>query len=44
LFPNASVKVVLKISAEFTDGASGQVKRAVSENARSLGIKTPDWE
>lgn len=42
--PNASVKVVLEISAEFPDGASDQVKRAVSENARSLGIKTPDWE
>jgi len=27
-----------------SDGASDQVKRAVSENARSLGIKTPDWE
>lgn len=42
--PNASVKVVLEISAEFPDGVSDQVKRTVSENARSLGIQTPDWE
>ncbi len=42
--PNASVKVVLEISAEFPNGVSDQVKRTVSENARSLGIKTPDWE
>lgn len=42
--PNASVKVVLEIAAEFPDGASDQIKRAVSENARSLGIKTPEWE
>lgn len=42
--PNASVKVVLEISAEFPDGASDQVKRAVSENARSLKLKSGDWE
>jgi hypothetical protein len=42
--PNASVKVVLEVSAEFPDGATDTVKRAVSENARSLGLKTSDWE
>ncbi|MGD1210120.1 MAG: ATP-binding protein [Candidatus Acidiferrales bacterium] len=42
--PNASVKVVVEISAEFPDGAKDQVKRAVSENARSLGLKSADWE
>jgi uncharacterized protein len=42
--PNASVKVVLEISAEFPDGAKDTVKRAVSENARSLGFKSSDWE
>ncbi len=42
--PNASLKVVLEISAEFPDGASDLIKRAVSENARTLGIKPPDWE
>lgn len=42
--PNASVKVVVEISAEFPDGAKDVVKRAVSENARSLGLKSADWE
>jgi predicted AAA+ superfamily ATPase len=42
--PNASVKVVLEISAEFPDGAKETVKRAVSENAQSLGLKIADWE
>jgi len=42
--PNASVKVVVEVSAEFPDGTKEQVKRAVSENARSLGLKTADWE
>lgn len=42
--PNASVKVVLEISAEFPDGARDTIKRAVSENANSLGLKSADWE
>ena len=42
--PNATVKVVVEISAEFPDGAKDAVKRAVSENARSLGLKSADWE
>jgi hypothetical protein len=42
--PNASVKVVVEISAEFPDGAKETIKRAVSENARSLGLKGADWE
>jgi uncharacterized protein len=42
--PNASVKVVLEISAEFPDGAKDTIKRAVSENANSLGLKSADWE
>ena len=42
--PNASVNVVVKISAEFPDGAKETVKRAVSENGRSLGLKSADWE
>ena len=42
--PNASVRVVLEISAEFPDGAKEAVKRAVTENARSLGLKSADWE
>ncbi len=42
--PNASVKVVVEISAEFPQGAKDGVKRAVSENAKSLGLKSADWE
>jgi hypothetical protein len=35
---------VVEISAEFPDGAGDGVRRAVSENARSLGLKSADWE
>jgi hypothetical protein len=42
--PNASVKVMVEISAEFPNGAKDSIKRAVSENARSLGLKGVDWE
>lgn len=42
--PNASVRLVVEISAEFPEGASDIVKRAVSENARSLELKNADWE
>ena len=38
------VRVVVEISAEFPDGAKDTVMRAVSENARSLGLKRTDWE
>jgi hypothetical protein len=42
--PNASVNVVVEISADFPDGAKDWLKRAVSENAQNLGLKTADWE
>lgn len=42
--PNASVKVVVEISAEFPNCAKDTMKRAVSENANSLGLKSADWE
>jgi hypothetical protein len=42
--PNATVRVVVEISAEFSEGAADTVKRAVSENASSLGLKNVDWE
>jgi hypothetical protein len=42
--PNALVKVTVDIAAEFPDGATDQMKRAVSENAQTLGLKTSDWE
>lgn len=42
--PNATIQITVEIAADFPDGASDTVKRAVSENARSLGLKTADWE
>jgi hypothetical protein len=42
--PNATVKVTIEIAAEFPDGASDQIKRAVTENASHLGFKSKTWE
>ena len=42
--PNAEVKVTVEIQASFPDGAQDQTKRAVSENAKTLGFKNADWE
>jgi len=42
--PNADVKVTIEITASFPEGASDQIKRAVSENANSLGFKNKTWE
>lgn len=42
--PNAAVRLVVEISAEFPDGVRDEVRRAVSENASSLGLKSADWE
>ena len=42
--PNTQVKVAVEIAADFPDGAGDQIKRAVSVNARSLGLKIADWE
>lgn len=42
--PNANIRLTVEIAADFPNGAGDTVKRAVSENARSLGLKTADWE
>jgi hypothetical protein len=42
--PNAEVQVSVEVQANFPDGAKDQTKRAVSENARTLGFKNADWE
>jgi hypothetical protein len=42
--PNAILDITLEINADFPNGASDQTKRAVSENATSLGFKTKSWE
>jgi len=42
--PNAEVKVTLEIQVGFPSGASDQTKRAITENAKTLGFKNADWE
>lgn len=42
--PNADLKVTVEIQGSFPNGASDQTKRAVTENARTLGFKNADWE
>jgi hypothetical protein len=42
--PNAVLDITLEINADFPHGASDQLKRAISENATSLGFKTKVWE
>lgn len=42
--PNADVKVRIEIEATFANGAQDQTKRAVSENAKTLGFGTAEWE
>ncbi|HWY62874.1 MAG TPA: ATP-binding protein [Rhizomicrobium sp.] len=42
--PQAELKITVEISADFPKGASDQIKRAVSENAKNLGFKTSTWE
>ena len=41
---NATVQLVMDISAEFPEGASDGVKYAVLESACSLGLKPAHWE
>ena len=42
--PNAEVDVSIEIRASFPSGVQDQVKRAVSENAKTLNFKTAEWE
>jgi len=42
--PQAELKITVEINADFPNGASDQIKRRVSENAKSLGFKTWTWE
>ena len=42
--PQAAVNVRVEISADFPNGVSDQIKRAVSENALSLSFKNKTWE
>lgn len=42
--PNAELTEIVEIHATFPDGVHDQTKRAVSENANTLGFKNADWE
>jgi hypothetical protein len=42
--PSASVRISVEIAADFSDGASDTIKRAVSANADTLGFKSSVWE
>jgi predicted AAA+ superfamily ATPase len=42
--PNAEVKVHIEIEAKFANGAQDQTKRAISENAKTLGFSIAEWE
>ena len=42
--PQANIQISIDISADFPQGVSDQIKRAVSENATSLGFKNKTWE
>jgi hypothetical protein len=42
--PQAVMNMTVEINAEFPNGVSDQVKRAVSENATILGFKNKTWE
>jgi hypothetical protein len=42
--PNAQVTVRIEIAASFPNGADDNTKRAVSENAGTLGLGTAEWE
>ena len=41
--PNAEVKVRVELQATFPEGAQDQTKRAVSENAKTLGFNNAEW-
>jgi hypothetical protein len=42
--PNSTVRVTVEIAADFPDGVSDQIKRAVTENTSHLGFKNNTWE
>ncbi|MEQ1824158.1 MAG: DUF499 domain-containing protein [Fimbriimonadaceae bacterium] len=42
--PNAEVNITVEIQVNFPSGASDHTKRAVTENAKTLGFKNADWE
>ena len=41
---HATVKVSVEITADFPEGVSDHIKRAISENATNLDFKNKAWE
>lgn len=42
--PNAELRVSLEVAADFPNGVSDQLKRAITENCASLGVEIASWE
>ena len=42
--PDANIKLTIEISANYPNGASDAIRRAVTENADQLGFKSKIWE
>ena len=42
--PTAALKITVDINAEFPEGATEELKRAVSENASALEFGTTTWD
>jgi len=42
--PTAEVTIRIEIDANFVNGVGDHTKRAVSENAKTLGFRTVEWE
>lgn len=42
--PQAALKITVEINADFPEGVSDQIKRAVSENATALEFGTKTWD
>ena len=42
--PGATVNINVEIHAEFPNGVPAHIKRAVSENANALALKSKNWE
>jgi uncharacterized protein len=42
--PNADVRLTVEMRADFPEGVAEDVRRAVSENAKALKLKTAEWE
>lgn len=42
--PKGTVRFTLSLNAEFAEGVDEQLRRAVSENVKTLGLRDGGWE